>query len=383
MRLGSTNLPLVWMAVLGIAAMPGCGRKPEAGPPLSAQDAGPPLPAVVPAEQLRQTDVLPHTSGKIVPGRNYLYCATFQLAWNTFGQEVLGEPIRLEGTPQMAEDLNRAAKLGEKDLPAGAYLAKAGWVKDGIVDQIRAEMKKRFPKATFQLPEGAGQQTAIAYAYLQRSLPFREAFNRLPDPLKFKSKDGEIPVAAFGFSRLGHSPRDGALRGQVTVLSYVDNDNFVLRLKTTVQDDELVLAKVTPETTLQDTLSSVFKRSKSATGNDYAALVQDDEPLVVPVMSIGVSRRYKELEGRAFQNPKGSGQEISVTCQGIRFRLDETGARLESAAYIEEKDKAAPPSPRRFIFDKPFLAYLKRKSSEVPYFAMWVETPEVLEKAAK
>ena len=43
--------------------------------------------------------------------------------------------------------------------------------------------------------------------------------------------------------------------------------------------------------------------------------------------------------------------------------------------------KAFGERPRQFIFDGPFLIYLKQQSSDVPYFAMWIETAEVLEKA--
>jgi len=369
MRPRSSCVTLLWLVVLATVATSGCRR---------TQDPAPPLPPVVPAEQLRETDVLPHTAGKIIPGRNYVYCATFQLAWNTLEQGVIGEPIRLSGSPQMLADLRQAPKPREQDFPPGSYLAKAGWVRDGIVDQIRAEMNKRFPKATFQLPVGASEQAAVVYAYLQRSLPFREAFDLLDEVLVFKAKGGDVRVVVFGFYRLTPSPRDHALRSQVTVLDHVDNDNFVLRLNTTVEDDELVLAKVAPEPTLQATLSGVLRRA-AATAKDRSARVEDNEPLVVPVINVGAIRRYAELEGRAFENPKLSGAELSVASQGIRFRLDQTGARLESDAYVAVKS-GEPPKPRQFIFDKPFLVYLKRKSSEVPYFAIWVETAEVLER---
>ena len=39
--------------------------------------------------------------------------------------------------------------------------------------------------------------------------------------------------------------------------------------------------------------------------------------------------------------------------------------------------------PRHFVFDKSFLLYLKQKDSDAPYFAMWIETAEVLEKLIK
>ena len=40
------------------------------------------LPPLQSAETLTETDVLPHTEGAITPGRNYVYCPTFQMAWD-------------------------------------------------------------------------------------------------------------------------------------------------------------------------------------------------------------------------------------------------------------------------------------------------------------
>jgi len=363
MRRRPFDSTLLWLSVVWLAATPGCGRNSHWEP----------LPPAVPAELLRTTDILPHTGGEIVSGRNYVYCATFQLAWNELETKVFGRPIRPNGPPQMAADLHAGPKLGEQDFPPGAYLVKAGWVKDGIADQIRSEMKQRFPKATLGLSEGAEAPPAlaVAYAYLQRSLPFREAFNRLPEPLTFKSKAGKARVAAFGFDHLTNSARDSVLRSQVTVFHYVDNDNFILRLNTTVPDDELVLAKVAPESTLQATLNGVLRRARNDTGNDHGKRVENLEPVVIPLLTVDVSRHYTELESL----------ELDAR-QRIIFRLDETGARLESDAEIIVAE-GGPSGSRRFIFDKPFLVYLKRKSSQVPYFAMWVETREVLEKSAK
>ena len=164
------------------------------------QDSTEPLPPSKPisAEQLRQTDVLPHLEGSITAGRNYVYCATFQLAWNQSQDKIFGEPIRLAGSPPMAKDLLLGGKLTEAILPPGSYLVRAGLVKDGVVDKIREELERRFPNATLHAPDHMEDQWAIAYAYLERTLSFREAFDRLKEPLVFQSKHGPVKVACFG-----------------------------------------------------------------------------------------------------------------------------------------------------------------------------------------
>jgi hypothetical protein len=68
--------------------------------------------------------------------------------------------------------------------------------------------------------------------------------------------------------------------------------------------------------------------------------------------------------------------------QSTRFLLNESGARLESEAWIavSNGDPPPPPKPRHFVFDKPFLIYLRELQAEQPYLAIWVENSEVLAK---
>jgi len=191
-------VPLIFLA-----SAPGCRPRSTADTERISQPA-----KLVAAEQLRDTDVLPYLDGPIVPGRNYLYCATFQLAWNQSQEKVFREPIHLAGSPKMAEYLLRGDKLSESILPPNSYLLRAGLVKDGVVAEIREEMERRFPHATFQVPEPQKPVWAVVFAYLQRSLAFREAFDRLEKPLVFHAKNGPVKLASFGVRNLDvNSPR--------------------------------------------------------------------------------------------------------------------------------------------------------------------------------
>jgi hypothetical protein len=369
-----------WLALVVLLAL-------SASAPGCRQDSTEPLPPSKPvaAEQLRQTDVLPHLEGSITAGRNYVFCATFQLAWNQSQDKIFGEPIRLAGSPRMAKDLLLGSKLTEAILPPGSYLVRAGLVKDGVVGKIREEMERRFPNATLDVPDHVDDQWAIAYAYLERTLSFREAFDRLKEPLVFQSKQGPVKVACFGVRNfVERSDRDRALGQQVSVLADAGDDDFVLRLNTISEDDEMILAKVKPEQTLGATLALVRERIKRRDGlHDYSpTCLTLRESLVVPVVDLNVQRKYSELEGRFLTNPKWSKIYLATAEQGIRFRLDENGARLESTAVLVTESLARQ-RPAQYIFDKPFLLYLKRKSSDQPYLAMWIETPELLKEVGK
>jgi hypothetical protein len=286
------------------------------------------------AEELRQTEVFPHPEGPIVAGKNYVYCATFQLAWNEFQDKLVGEPVHLAGLPTMGEDLLRGSKLTVDILPPGTYLVKAGLVKDGVVRELREAMSRRFPNATLRIPDHLEDQWAIAYAYMQASFKFREAFDRLDDPLVFKTSTGSVKVACFGIRNFQmNSQRDEVLGKQVSILVDAGDDEFVLRLNTTDESDEMVLAKVKPRETLIATLAAVRKMIEPRASEDGSAGLSAGDSLVVPLIDLNVLRNYTELEGRSPTNSTLSKIYLAIAEQAIRFRLDENGARLESSAY--------------------------------------------------
>ena len=45
--------------------------------------------------RLRSTIITPHLEQKLFPGKNIIYCATFQLAWNELRDDIIGGDIRL------------------------------------------------------------------------------------------------------------------------------------------------------------------------------------------------------------------------------------------------------------------------------------------------
>jgi hypothetical protein len=95
--------------------------------------------------------------------------------------------------------------------------------------------------------------------------------------------------------------------------------------------------------------------------------------LLVPDIFWRISHHFSELEGRRIQNAALKGQRLDVAQQDLVFRLDRGGAelRVESKMY-------AKPVPTAYVFDRPFLIYLKKRGAARPYFVMWVDSAELL-----
>jgi hypothetical protein len=349
------------------------------------------------ASELAATDVWPHPEGIIKPGRNYVYCATFQMAWTELQGKLVKGPIQLEGDPPVAAILNRR-KIAKDDIAPRCYLAMAGTQGDNIAARIRDAVHARFPDASVPIPGPDNQAGFLVYAYLFKRLPFAEDFERLPKPLLFRGEPQGVPVASFGIEKYDRA-RHESMALQVTILDYRSDEDFILKLEThtdqTIEEhilaplkretrpanDEIVLAKVNRMSSLEETIRAVRERIRHPSATLQSGSIQPDESLAIPILSLHVERDFPELAGRAIRNSGSSRAAITKAVQGIRFRLDEQGAVLESFGEIEAELAGVPepPRPRHFVFDRPFLVYLKEANGKEPYLAMWVANSEVME----
>jgi hypothetical protein len=342
----------------------------------------------VSSDQLERTDVIPYRSGRISDGRNYVNCATFQLAWDDFRTVVGGDAVRLDGDPPLAAAMN-AESFPRSALAADSFVARGGLMRDGILDQILAEMAQKFPNADRELLASRPSDDAVVmYAFLLKVLPFREEFDRLGEPIAFKTGDGdEQTVASFGLSDVPIGGlREHAVREQVTILDYVNNDDFILRIDAGNTHDGIILAKVAPGPTLAATLDRVQERIRQPHSSHNRRECETGEPLAIPVLTLNVRRDYGEVLGHHILNPELTGLWIDRAAEVIRFRLDETGAHLEAEAEIVgENGHSEPvpvPGPRRFVFDRPFLLLLQERDAPTPYFAAWIANTELMDRVS-
>jgi len=330
-----------------------------------------------PASDLARTDVMAHLNSAIVPGRNLVYCANFQIAWDRLREDVVKAPVELTGAPEMARHMNDQP-FPRDSLSERAYVALAGCVSDGILDRIRSQMAEKFPSVRPRLLTRQEEYAVVAYAYLQKRVPFVMDFDRLKQPIRFRAADMELDVVSFGIEDFAsHDRREKELRKQVTVFDYISDDDFIIQL--TTQQDTIMLAKIPPCATLAQTLAQVKARRRRPSGHDVKKSLDLEEPLAVPVISLFVEREYTELVGRSLENPGFAALYIAAATQLVRFQLDESGAILEAEARLAlPNGDEPPPQPRRFVFDRPFLIYLQEREAKQPYFVMWVENPEAL-----
>jgi hypothetical protein len=335
-------------------------------------------PKQIESTQLQQTLITPVMETPIVPGKNLIYCSTFQIAWNML-QDTVGGRIEMEGQPEVVNLLNKRLSTTE-DISEDCYEAACGEPTRDFWDGLYKRLKDKFGE---NAPPGLKERiyppgdAIVCYAYLYKGLYFPEAFDTLSSPLIFKAKFDSVAVKTFG--REGRSP-DGKIHDlskQVMIVDYNDEDNFIVSLKSRSEMDEIVLAKISPKKTFLKTIEHIerkVKKSKLRPLPDFAVLK-------IPKIDFNIFHRVIEVMHRSFLNPGWEDWWIEDAYQWIKFLLNEKGVELKSEALIlAVRGAGHGPPAMRLVFDKPFLIYLKQKGAKYPYFAMWVDNAELMVK---
>jgi len=325
---------------------------------------------------VKDTQLVANPDVPLPKNQNVLWCGTLQLAWNK-AIDLVGEKLHFSNQPPVVELLNQE-DFTSADLNAGSYVALADFERNNVEDEIRAALAKTFhgaasPELIPPRPSHFGPDDFVAYAYLYKNLSFPQPFEDNPS-LDF----GKTKVKNFGFvTNLDRLP-DGLIE-QVTICDYKSPDDFIIKLKTKSPDDELILAKVPPASTLQATMDNVLQREKM----NKPVTPGSGDTLAVPKLNFDLRGDFPALEGLVLlPSPAAHVKNLKTKSvkQLVRFQLNEKGAILKSEAVITMRASIVfeRREPHVMIFDRPFLILMKRANSDHPYFALWVGNASLL-----
>ncbi len=359
----------LWATAAGVGAMAGSAY---------FFDTDPETDLIADSSELRRTAIAAHPDAAIEEGKNALYCASFQLAWDAMGREALDGPVRFTEPVPLAEMLGRGG-ITASDMPARSFVARAGFVRDGIVASIQQELESTFERGPDPYLETLRltNDDVLAYAFLARELAFAQPFLRLDGKVLFGGRDG-VAIEAWGIpSDADLKMSRDALRkaiAQVRVYGYGDygREPYVVALQPKQKGEEILLARVSPKETLAGTIAAAL----AIVEENEAQAMETEDQLTVPLVDFDLTHRYAELEGRFLANPGFESYRIGEALQRIRFRLNEEGALLRSRSTMVARGSI----PRHFDFTEPHLVMLRKKESKHPYLALWVANPELLVK---
>ncbi|MGD2094509.1 MAG: hypothetical protein PVH77_05830, partial [Phycisphaerales bacterium] len=336
---------------------------------------------------LKQTAIIPTLDSPCPEKKNVIWCSSFQLAWNQMKDDVIGEPVQVVGAEELAARLNSAEQSASDLEPNSLYVA-AGRVKDGIIDKIHREMAAEFPsKSVPDFSDIASYLEGIlAYSYLIANVPFEHPYRQAKKGLSFTDSRGiKTNIGAFGV--WGYMPQYKKMREQVKILYYHEDSNnpdrnlqmkeFAIDLCKHSRPYQVIAAVVEPKDSLAQTLDYIDNQItdfKKKPHHKITVMFGSGDVLMVPEMFWEIDHRFDELLGKTISNANPSMPIIGAK-QSIKFKLDRCGAILESEATIK-----AAAIPRYFKFDRPFLIIMKKRGNEQPFFVMWVDNTELLNK---
>ncbi len=328
-------------------------------------------PRMIDSRELENTVFTPLLQSEIEPGKNLLYCATFQVAWNEFIDTVIREPVIVEGDLLLVRMLNK--KFGGSTLiPGNSSIAAAGFEGEGTVERIRSQSPAKFRTDPLEYISPGEPGDSLVYACLRKECSFGIEFEKLPRALLFNNDD---PVRAFGIQRYTFDVPHQDLAAQVAVFSYNNENDFVIGLKPRDPDDEIILAKMKPRGTLLETVNQVILRVSSP----YPTALFEGETVQIPGFDFEIIHYFSELMNKRLLNREFDEKNLDRMIQTVRFKLNEKGPLLSTDAVSGKKTPMTlETEPRRFVFDAPFLLIIRQKPCPQPYFVMWVENTELM-----
>lgn len=322
------------------------------------------------AASLKESGFTPVLDEKIIPGRNLVWCATYQLCWDDL-IGFLGKPVTPLPPLELAKKLN-AERFDTKWIDDFTYIAQMSDKKMDFTEALDKKFGKTAAPLLLKKMPKEDPLRIFFYSYLECSLPFEWAFQRSDYAMLFCEKD---KVEAFGLR--GYNPLNEKEQKCIEqiVVKYCENDEAVIELKTKKAEHHLILAKVTPQKTLGETVEYVNKLIKK--GSEYKYYYEGDAVIEIPVIDFDLINKYDQLCNLKIED----NMTIEESVQRIKFRLDESGAFVLSEAYLCLGLGGGP--VKHLIFNKPFLLMLKYKDAEMPYFAVWIGNAELLKRTDK
>lgn len=317
---------------------------------------------------LQQTVVVAHPDTAMPAGKNVLYCAAFQLAWDEL-KKLHSKNLRFRDPLPIADALNRGW-LPKESLSPGSAVAMAGTWSEDFKRRLNDALEKAFRQGPDPYLEGvsASPGDLVAYAFLAKDLAFKTPFYNLKNhPIAF-GKDG-VPVRAFG----ADGDQELTLAQAEQLKLYTEKPlaspfleaPYVLAIHPKESQEELLLANIEPAATLEETIAVALKLRDLG----HEAEVEEKSRISIPMMDLDIRHRFPELVGRKIEG----GQPILEALQTLRFKLDEKGARLRARALLIEQKIHL-----NLSFDQPYLLLMRQKGVARPYLALWVENPEIL-----
>lgn len=303
---------------------------------------------------------------------NSAWVGTFQIAWNEFIEERLdGKIVEFEDgtTLDVVDELNKM-EFTKDSLSEDDYYILVSEAKSSLKKEIQKNIDKKFGIKSSPLLEqldfSGSRKSYIIYAMLIKNFKFLMPFDKLQE-MPFNG--GDKKVNYFGINEL----TDEKTYNNLEILFYEGYDKeFAVKIYTK-EGEELILYKTDVSNKSFDELyEEIEKRTEKYDGERK---FEDGDKLKVPYIEVDTIINYDELCGKTIKGTNGG--YIEKALQNVKFSLNEKGGSLVSEAAIQDVTLGVSDG-RSFVFNDPFVIFMKEENKDKPYFALRIDNTDLL-----
>ena len=374
-------------------AVPGSRRDSVLVHDAPTETVAPPVAPNIDSKDLKQTVVVATLECPLPEHKNAIWCATFQMAWDKFKQDIIGEPIRIPAVQRIGGS-TEPIPIPHREHRGEILLCGR---------RLRGQW---YHRADSERDEAAFPVGACAHLRQQVQDPARcHARVHLPE-CRYRVRVSLLRLShaiLISGTRLAPAGRHGLLRAhQRAPAAAMTSCASKWKSSTTISAHPLTPSSslsicpsghspirscwpacraATPSVRLPRCCRRELPNSGSVRITKSNASFGPSDTLIVPDVLYKLTHHFDELLGKHFGNPRWTDTFFFEALQKIDFTLSRTGVVLKSDARLAATAAAAPTEepPRHLHFDRPFLICVqKREPNATPFFLMWVDNAELM-----
>ena len=331
------------------------------------------------------TDTQPNESTTLV------WSPLFQASWDKLNPSFNGKLVKVEPENKVMETLDQFKWEEKMVMPEGGYAVFLGPSTREFITEVKKEVFEKF-NYKMSIDDSAGHPNGkTVLGVLVRDLTFKKKFFRSKiHALDFNFSNGKShPVHFFGTAKK-LSSRYGK---NVKILSHdSEKDSFILSIQTDKPAEQLMIYKpskaISFDSAIKHVNAAIKKPLAGELGSATDGYLHEKDVVKIPYVSVDSAEDFTtQLKGLRYYQGEPEPRLISKALQITKFELFEKGARVRVETRIDDVFGGPPPQPnyipRDFICDQPFFIFTWKEKATLPYFAIWVDSANVLQPFKK
>lgn len=307
----------------------------------------------------KSADVKNFTNSEITSYEN-LWCSNFQIAWKELAKQLEVPSIVFTEDQEnyLANKLNNTS-FGLNSISDKDYYIYADKASSNSKSIIKKELKQKFEKKSDFLDsmDFSNVNGHIVYSYLEKNYTFLNKFDQSNEFTFIDKNNNEHNVKGFEFTEKSNSK----LLDNVKSSYYIHYTQYGICLNT--KENEEIILIMTPNIDADfQTIWEEHQENKET----YKHYFSTKDELFVPYININCFINYEELCGKYID---GTAEWISSAVQNISFSLDESGGKMKQENLVTSEAMSIKDV---FVFNRPFVVFVKEADKEEPYFAFKV-----------